>query len=85
MADKVRPGDLLNTTKLVATGLMSRSVSKENGRIQVIICERLILPLVVDEELRRGLADLATPGPSEYAGQKAAQTWLLKLLGIEPL
>jgi hypothetical protein len=53
--------------------------------MQVIICERLLTPLVVDLELRRGLADLAMEEDYGRADRKAAMAWLLKLVGAEPL
>jgi len=85
MADKVCPADLLNMTKLVGTALTARHVPRFTARMQVLICERLIAPLVVDLELRRGLADLAEDEDNGRADRKAAKAWLCKLLGIEPL
>jgi len=99
MADKVCPGDLLKTTELVGFALKTRHVSRATGRMQVIICERLITPLVVDLELRSGLAAViahASDGietmhtvnntrPSADSPEERAMTWLRKLLGAEPL
>jgi len=82
---KVQPADLLKTTQMVGFALDKRKTSVGTAKIQIAICERLVMPLVVDLELRRGLADLAKEEWPCRDDRKAAKAWLLKLIGAEPL
>lgn len=88
MAVIVKPEDFQRLTELVGAGLrttgaLSRTslLARRFATRQAAICERLIAPLYVDEELRRGLADLATEEDYGRADRKAAMVWLLKLVG----
>lgn len=91
---KVEPEDFQRVTELVSIGLrtMARGICTTTtaslhvrfAARQAAICERLLTPLVLDLELRRGLEDLAIKA-DHHAPEKKAAAWLLKLLGEEPL
>jgi len=96
--DRLTPFDLYSTAEFVADSIKRKFAGSASRRLQVQICEKIILPLATDEELRRGLAAVighardgietmhtvnhTEPGSSP---EEKALIWLQKLIGAAPL